>query len=102
MGYTQGSRGPMTPQPQDSNLLTVGLAQIAPVWLDRERTLLKVKAFVEQAAGQGCHLVVFGEALVPGYPFWLELTDGARFNSPLQKSGFAEHVTQAAQPDDGH
>ena len=26
--------------------------------------------------------MAFGEALVPGYPFWLELTDGARFNSP--------------------
>ena len=92
----------MSRRTQDSNLLTVGLAQIAPVWLDRERTLLKVNTYVEQAAGQGCHLVVFGEALVPGYPFWLELTDGARFNSPLQKSVFAEYASQAVQPDAGH
>jgi nitrilase len=87
---------------QNSNLLTVGLAQIAPVWLDRERTLLKVETYVEQAARQGCDLVVFGEALVPGYPFWLELTDGARFNSPLQKSVFAEYAAQAVRPDAGH
>ena len=66
------------------NLITVGLAQIAPVWLNRQQTLTKVNAYVEQAAAQGCHLVVFGEALVPGYPFWVELTDGARFNSTLQ------------------
>ena len=92
----------MTVQKEDSNLLRVGLAQIAPVWLDRARTLLKVETYVEQAAGQGCHLVVFGEALVPGYPFWLELTDGARFNSALQKSIFAEYSEQAVQLEAGH
>ncbi len=84
------------------NLLTVGLAQIAPVWLKREQTLAKLNAYVEQAAAQGCHLVVFGEALVPGYPFWVELTDGARFNSQLQKEIFAEYSAQAVQPEVGH
>jgi nitrilase len=78
------------------------MAQISPVWLDRERTLLKVKLYVEKAAAQGCHLVAFGEAMVPGYPFWVELTDGARFNSSLQKSIFAEYAEQAVQPEAGH
>jgi len=82
--------------------LTVALAQIAPVWLDRTATLAKVNSYVEQAARQGCGLVAFGEALVPGYPFWLELTDGARFNSPLQKTIFAEYASQAVQPESGH
>jgi nitrilase len=82
--------------------LTVALAQIAPVWLDRAATLAKVNSYVEQAAGQGCGLVAFGEALVPGYPFWLEHTDGARFNSPLQKTIFAEYASQAVQPESGH
>ncbi len=82
--------------------LTVGLAQIAPVWLDREATLAKVNSYVEQAAAQGCGLVAFGEALVPGYPFWVELTDGARFNSTLQKTIFAEYAGQAVQPEAGH
>ncbi|MGD0773865.1 MAG: carbon-nitrogen hydrolase family protein [Candidatus Solibacter sp.] len=86
----------------DPNLLTLGLAQIAPCWLDRTRTLQKVEAWVERAAAQGCHLAAFGEALVPGYPFWVELTDGARFNSPLQKSIFAEYAEQAVQPEAGH
>ena len=83
-------------------LLTVGLAQIAPIWLDRAATLAKVKSYVEQAARQGCQLVAFGEALVPGYPFWLERTDGARFNSTLQKTIFAEYAAQAVQPEAGH
>jgi nitrilase len=85
-----------------SDSLTVGLAQIAPIWLDRDATLAKVNSYVEQAAQQGCGLVAFGEALVPGYPFWLELTDGARFNSALQKTIFAEYAAQAVQPDAGH
>jgi nitrilase len=89
-------------RPESHNLLTVGLAQIAPIWLDRERTLEKVKCYIWQAAERGCHLVVFGEALVPGYPFWLEFTDGARFNSPLQKTIFAEYAAQAVQPQAGH
>ncbi len=81
--------------------LTLGLAQIAPVWLNRERTLDKVAAYIEQAAAKGCDLVAFGEALVPGYPFWVELTGGARFNSALQKQIFAEYAAQAIQPEAG-
>ena len=82
--------------------LTVGLAQIAPVWLDRAATLKKVQAYVNEAANKGCDLVVFGEALVPGYPFWLELTDGARFESSLQKEIHAHYMNQAVQIEAGH
>ncbi|HWC95645.1 MAG TPA: carbon-nitrogen hydrolase family protein [Candidatus Sulfopaludibacter sp.] len=82
--------------------LTIGLAQIAPVWLNRAATLRKVVAFIEEAAAHHCELVAFGEALVPGYPFWVELTDGARFNSALQKSIYAEYAEQAIQPEAGH
>ncbi len=63
-----------------SGLLRVAIAQIAPEWLNRERTLAKVLRYTQEAADANCHLVAFGEALVPGYPFWIELTDGARFN----------------------
>ncbi len=63
--------------------LTVGIAQIAPVWLNREATIDKIIHYAELAGEAGCNLVAFGEALLPGYPFWIELTDGARFNSPV-------------------
>ncbi len=82
--------------------LTVGLAQIAPVWLDRDKTLAKVVRYVHQAAREGCRLVTFGEALVPGYPFWIERTDGARFNSPVQKEIHAHYARQAVQIEAGH
>ena len=75
--------------------LRVAIAQIAPVWLDRAATLEKVSASVTEAADEGAALVAFGEALVPGYPFWPELTGGARFNSELQKELFALYADQA-------
>lgn len=82
--------------------LTVGLAQIAPVWLDRQRTLAKIMGYVDQAAGAGCDLVTFGEGLLPGYPFWIERTDGARFNSPVQKELYAHYLANAVQIEAGH
>ncbi len=63
----------------DSKVLTMGLAQMAPSWLDRARTSEKVTGWVERAADAGCGMVAFGEALATGYPFWVELMDGARF-----------------------
>lgn len=75
--------------------LTVALAQIAPVWLDREATLARVVETIDQAAARGARLVAFGEALVPGYPFWVEHTEGARFESDFQKSMFAHYADQA-------
>lgn len=82
--------------------LRVGLAQIAPVWLDRDQTLAKVTAGIDAASQKGCRLVAFGEAMVPGYPFWIEHTDGARFNSALQKEMHAHYMDQAVQIEAGH
>src|SRR5580700_9378612 len=92
----------MNDPPDGDGPLILGLAQIAPVWLNRSRTLAKVCGYIERAAQSGCSLIAFGEALAPGYPFWLELTDGARFNSPLQKEIFAEYAQQAVQLEAGH
>jgi nitrilase len=81
--------------------ISVALAQIAPVWLDRDATIRKIVTWIEKAANEGCSLVVFGEALLPGYPFWVERTDGAQFESALQKSLFAHYVTQGVAIDNG-
>lgn len=82
--------------------LRIAGAQIAPVWLDRAATLDKVVTFIGRAADDGADLVAFGEALVPGYPFWIEVTDGARFDSPLQKALHAHYLDQAVQIEAGH
>jgi nitrilase len=89
------------PTAREQDRLVVGCAQIAPVWLQRDATLAKVAQWIERAASEGCQLVVFGEALVPGYPFWLELTDGARFNDPKQKAIHARYLDQGVDIDRG-
>ncbi len=77
-----------------SDRLIVGIAQIAPAWFDRDATLAKVVDAARQAAAGGCELLCLGEALVPGYPFWLEHSGGARFDDPRQKQLFARYVDQ--------
>lgn len=78
-----------------SDTLKIALAQIAPVWFDREKTLAKVCGRVTEAANNGCDLVAFGETLVPGYPFWLEYSGVTAFNSPFHKQFHAEYVNEA-------
>ncbi|MBM7073871.1 carbon-nitrogen hydrolase family protein [Shewanella sp. 202IG2-18] len=82
--------------------IKVALAQLAPVFLNRDATLQKVVAAIELAGKQGCQLVTFGEALVPGYPYWVERTSGANFDDPVQKAFFAEYSKQAVVIEAGH
>ena len=89
-------------KPKNLDTITIGLAQIAPVWLNREQTLVKILEQVQAAAEADCQMVAFGEALLPGYPFWIERTDGAKFNSPVQKEIHAHYMDQAVQIEAGH
>lgn len=83
------------------NTLKVALAQISPVWFNKEKTLLKIAGKITEAAKNNCELVVFGEALVPGYPFWIALTDGAEWNSKLQKEMHAHYIRNAVNIEEG-
>tara|TARA_B110000483_G_scaffold141566_1_gene169028 strand:- start:183 stop:338 length:156 start_codon:yes stop_codon:yes gene_type:complete len=49
-----------------NNLLKVALAQISPVWLNKEKTIEKIEKSILEAAKENCELIVFGEALLPG------------------------------------
>ncbi len=89
-------------QDVNKDCLKVGLAQIAPVWLNREQTLTKILDYLQSAAEADCKLVVFGEGLLPGYPFWIEPTNGAKFNSPMQKEIHAHYLANAVQIEAGH
>ncbi|MFK8053199.1 MAG: carbon-nitrogen hydrolase family protein [Woeseiaceae bacterium] len=84
-----------------SNTMKIAFAQIAPVLLDRAATTARVCDAVSEAASGGAKLVAFGEALIPGYPFWVDLTGGAEFNSPIQKEWFAEYQQQAVCIENG-
>lgn len=82
--------------------IRIAAAQIAPVWLDRDATLKRVVAMIREAGREGVGLVAFGECLVPGYPFWVERTEGARFEDPVQQEIFAHYVDQAVVIGAGH
>ena len=45
--------------------------------------------------------MVFGEGLLPGYPFWIERTNGAKFDSPVQKEIHAHYLANAVQIEAG-
>ncbi|KZS41015.1 carbon-nitrogen hydrolase [Aquimarina aggregata] len=82
-------------------LLTVALAQISPVWLNKTGTLQKIEETIHEAASKKAELIVFGESLLPGYPFWVELTNGAKFNSTVQKEIHAHYAQNAVSIENG-
>lgn len=86
---------------QQKERLKVALPQIAPIWLDKGATLDKVKGQIEKAANEDAQLIAFGEALVPGYPFWVEVTNGATFNDARQKELHAFYQSQSVCVEDG-
>jgi nitrilase len=81
--------------------LKVALAQISPVWLDKNKTIKKVEKSIIDASKQKCDLIVFGEGLIPGYPFWLALTGGAEWNTKVNKELHAHYVRNSIQIEAG-
>tara|TARA_R110002049_G_scaffold2511_8_gene18415 strand:+ start:1349 stop:2305 length:957 start_codon:yes stop_codon:yes gene_type:complete len=85
----------------NNNLLKIALAQIAPVWLDKSATINKVKSAIVEAAENEAELIVFGEGLIPGYPFWLGLTHGTAFDNKMQKELHAHYARNSIQIEKG-
>ena len=83
------------------NHLKVALAQIAPVWLNKQATLERIYNQIEEAAKNEAELVVFGEGLLPGYPFWLALTGGAEWNKTVNKELHAHYVVNSVTIEKG-
>jgi len=75
--------------------LKIAMAQIAPVWLDKAATIKKIQNAISEAAKDNAELIVFGEALLPGYPFWLALTGGAEWNTDVNKKLHAHYVSNS-------
>ncbi len=84
---------------EPDRILKVAIAQIEPVWLDRNRTIEKIVSIVESANEPD--LIVFGEAILPGYPFWLSHTNGSSFNDSVQKQWYAHYCLNAVSIENG-
>ncbi|MEL6918172.1 MAG: carbon-nitrogen hydrolase family protein [Bacteroidota bacterium] len=83
------------------NLLKVAMAQIAPVWLDKAATLQKIERTIKEASTKEAELIVFGEAVLPGYPFWLALTNGASWDLKINKEIHAHYTRNSIQMEIG-
>ena len=61
-----------------NNTITVAAAQVAPYFLDREKTLNKACNLITQAGKKGTRLIVFPEAFISGYPDWVWLVPNGK------------------------
>ncbi len=77
------------------------MAQVAPIWLDKIATLNKIKNLIGEAAKENTELLVFGEAFLPGYPFWLAYTDGAAWDLKVNKELHAHYARNSIQIEAG-
>jgi nitrilase len=55
----------------------VAIAQVSPVYLDRERSIERACETIRDAAAGGAELVLFPEVWLAGYPYWTEGWDSA-------------------------
>jgi nitrilase len=58
--------------------IKVAAAQLAPVFLNKQKTVEKACAAIEEAAKSGAKLVVFPEAFISGYPDWIWLIPNSK------------------------
>jgi len=67
------------------------VAQVSPVFLDREATVEKACKLMMEASKNGAKLIAFPEVYIPGYPYWVWL-DNPFSNFSYFKKLFEEAV----------
>ncbi|MCG3222676.1 MAG: carbon-nitrogen hydrolase family protein [Candidatus Heimdallarchaeota archaeon] len=76
-------------------MIRVASIQIAPVFLDAQKTWKKLEEKIIEAKSNGAELVTWGETLIPGYPNWVSPSGGAKFNDMQQKKVYAKYWEEA-------
>ena len=78
----------------NERVFTVAAAQLAPILMDVDATLDKAIEAVHEAGRSGVRLLVFPEAFLAGYPFWvlhLDPTTAKCFRLPFIQSAIRTH-----------
>jgi len=78
---------------------TLAAVQASPVLLDREATVRKACALIDEAGRAGADLALFPEAYVPGYPLWVWYVPPGQTRD--LRSLYAELLEQAVRVPDG-
>jgi nitrilase len=73
----------------------VAVVQASPVYMDREATIEKGVALVNEAADHGARVVAFPEVWVPGYPLWIY--GAAAWGDERAKRGYASLLAQSVE-----
>lgn len=69
--------------------------QIAPIFLDSEKTWEKLSDYIREAGDNEAQIVTWGETLIPGYPFWLSPSGGAKWDNSDQKKTYSTYWREA-------
>lgn len=77
--------------------LNLGIAQLAPCWLDKKATTELIIGKIAEAASQGIELLAFSETFLSGYPFWVCRTNGAAFEDARQERAYGQFLEEAVE-----
>ena len=80
-------------------MIRIASIQIAPIFLDAQKTWNKLAQKIVEAKSNDVDLVTWGETLIPGYPQWVSPSGGARFNDSHQKKVYAKYWQEAIKLD---
>lgn len=78
--------------------MKIGIIQIEPIFLNAKETWKKLKEYIIEVANSGAKLITWGETLIPGYPSWVSISHGAKFNDRFQKEIYSVYYNQSLIP----
>ena len=79
--------------------MRIAAANIHGAWGRPDEGAERVIEWIGRAAEEGADLLAFGETHLGGYPFWMAMTDGARWDDPGQKRAYAYYLEAAVELD---